>query len=765
MINQREETSTNFFVVTLHSSKQNETLLDKNGILRDDIRRNIDYSIVPSTVWEECKSNYDIEIQIKDVYNVFISFSCNGLSYKNIYVHGVEKVFDVIQTLFVNKAFTIESFNQMFVVRCDVKTIDPMVNFNHFDNTKKDIVLIVERRTKRADEQLRVSETSKIYEHEIYRLYEKSIHQPFQGNQYYKAVDGSDSDIQKSLNFYRSIYTQHFGSKMNVGKAASVTELDKYDWNAEKHLIYKEIDVLNKFKNERCAGIVNIGNSCYMNTSIQCLNNCTLFSNFFIFFRDILKNGEQTHPPFVQVEKNKKYKENSQIISDLADVFTECRGDTLISPRALKQAISKKNTAFDNTKEQDAAEFIESILTYIHDGLCYNSISKTVNLDADAPITNEQGFLETDMKPEFNYEFDKLINSEKSIVSKLFYNMYRNTMQCNTCGLQKHKDDLMMMLPLSIPNKISYHSSSTLIMLGPSRPIKVLIPLNFTMQEALEYTKIEYDTTSKLLPVEYANGYPIEVIPSQKSISSIKNDIFIYEFNTTRRYYFFQLYYTKFMFIKRKIPFSFILEEDQMKTKLYEKLKIYFIKSITPADFFTKITIKRSDFVAPLNIPAIDVTFHDIKELFGENFPLLTVSYSKKKDDVSLKDCLNYCFKEETLEINCENCKKQRLFTMRPKMAALSKYLMIHLKRFSYSGNKAKINTFIDFPERNLKIEGNDFNLIATANHLEIGLGYGHYIAYLRKDNIWYCCNDSVISVAPELDKSTAYILFYEKVR
>lgn len=747
MINEPENMNSTFFVVSLHSSKKNAELLDSNGNLRIDVRRNIDYSIVPFTIWKEYEPDYDIEIPISNAYNVFISFSCNGMACKNMCVHGIEKVFDVIQTLFVNKTFTIDSFNKMFIVKWNLKIIDPMVNFEYFGDSARKIILNVERKNRHSLEQLCVMETMEIDENEISTKH---------GSKNLISEQDTSNNMAETIAFYREMYSVPAKQMILMQRSASISASELYSApKQDTDDVIRENTAIGCFKTQGCPGIMNIGNSCYISASIQCLNNCSIFSNFFVFFRDSLI--ENQFPPFTELHNSRNNRANAPLIGAWTKLVSDCRGKSLITPRDLKHAISQKNDAFDNSREQDAAEFIEALLTYLHEGLSYKKITEeiqqsTTSSDCDEPVEDLRN------------EFRRLIDADRSIVSELFYGMFTNTMECCECGFEKKKNDLMMFLPLSIPNKISYHPSSTLVMMESKPPIKILIPLNFTVQEAIEYTKIEYDITNTLIAVEYSDNSMLHVIPNLRSINSIINSIYFYEIKPNTRLCICNMYYTKFYFIKTKIRFDFIFEEDHIKMTLYEKLKNYFISNLTFDEFMNNVSLKRGHFNTILNIPSIEVVFKDVDKLFGSKFPLLLINNQKKKDDVSLRDCLNYNFKEEKASARCEKCKTVTEFKMTTRLSQTPKYLIVHLKRFSYDGREAKINTFIDFPENNLKIDETRFRLIATANHIEIGLGCGHYIAYLRKDNGWYCCNDSVISKVPGPDKSTCYILFYEKI-
>lgn len=879
-----------FYLITLHSSKKNRDLIDKTGALRSDIRRNIDYSIVSEDAWKLCKKDYDTEIEVNDVYEVFISFSCNGLSFKNLYVHGVERVFDVIQTLFVNKTFGIDYFKEMFEIKYEKKVIDPNVNFEYFGDSSKKIVLFVEKRRQIKDESAAILESSIISDELDMNEYllsdlskSSSLKSYFDNIKFYEniyTIKNTDDDLflrSHSLSIDREnikldevnkvqsqdieidgadtgkIYEKNDGdssegqsntienddtsknsnekkqpsnSNLNISRdlGSSVRFSDSIDVknlnqtkkenelrnNEDKNdLFYQNsnlsascptlssmneipqshLKLFNKINTQKCLGIPNIGNSCYLNSSIQCLNNCGLFSNFFFIYNSILRriktDGTPNEVPFLELSLNKEYQKNAQIISAWSDFLTHLKINLNLTPRLLKFLIGKKNPTFSNNGEQDAAEFIEAILTYLHEGLCYNKdklfkFLATINPNSEEyeefhrlilknfdKISANENRDSQESENTTNYdshkEFKRLINQEKSIISELFYGMSTNTFECQTCKLKKYKSDLMMFLPLPIPNRINYHSSCILILNDLSVPKKILIPLSYSVSEAIEYTKVEYEIHNSILAIEYDDTYPMNVLPLSKSIASIKNRIVFFEFDMSEDYALCHLYYIKYFFYKKKIASDFIVKIKDLKSGLFEKLQPFLDSKITLEAFLNMVEIKKIENNTVLNIPTYTVVLKDMNHHFNNLLNSLSPCFTDKKDDISLTDCLNHHFKEEIIDYNCDSCKTNTKYKMKSKLTKLPKYLIIHLKRFSYHSNNTKINTFIDFPENCLRIFGSKYKLTSTANHIEIGMGYGHYMAYIKKADGWYCCNDSVISRSIVPDKATAYILFYEK--
>jgi len=126
----------------------------------------------------------------------------------------------------------------------------------------------------------------------------------------------------------------------------------------------------------------------------------------------------------------------------------------------------------------------------------------------------------------------------------------------------------------------------------------------------------------------------------------------------------------------------------------------------------------------------------------------------RRKDGISLDDCLNEFGKEEVLSENdtwyCPRCKEHRRATKKFELWKTPDILVMHLKRFSSNQyRRDKLDVKVDFPIEALDLtsrvmeteEGKHeiFDLIAVDDHWG-GLGGGHYTAFAKNffDNAWY---------------------------
>lgn len=131
-----------------------------------------------------------------------------------------------------------------------------------------------------------------------------------------------------------------------------------------------------------------------------------------------------------------------------------------------------------------------------------------------------------------------------------------------------------------------------------------------------------------------------------------------------------------------------------------------------------------------------------------------TARNQRRKNGITLEDCLNEFGKEEILsEMDmwyCPRCKEHRRATKKFELWKTPDVLVMHLKRFSSSASRRdKLDIMVDFPLEGLDlttrvVETEDgkseiYDLFAVDDHWG-GLGGGHYTAFAKNfvDDEWY---------------------------
>lgn len=153
---------------------------------------------------------------------------------------------------------------------------------------------------------------------------------------------------------------------------------------------------------------------------------------------------------------------------------------------------------------------------------------------------------------------------------------------------------------------------------------------------------------------------------------------------------------------------------------------------------------------------------------------------------VMLSDCFAEYVRTERLAGHnvwrCPRCETQREAHKRLNLARAPEVLIVHLKRFRFTGAavSGKVTLPVRYPLRGLDLrpymakdasESGEplpvYDLFAVSNHYG-SLNFGHYTAYARVDGAWYNFNDETVRCIDEVDverNRKAYILFYQRRR
>jgi len=160
----------------------------------------------------------------------------------------------------------------------------------------------------------------------------------------------------------------------------------------------------------------------------------------------------------------------------------------------------------------------------------------------------------------------------------------------------------------------------------------------------------------------------------------------------------------------------------------------------------------------------------------------LPIPSRTKTEEVNITRCFQAFTQEEILDGDekptCEKCKKRRKCTKRFQIEIFPKILVIHLKRFSGTRYRTKLDTKVSFPfELNLsefaansgdkRKQSPTYSLYGVSNHMG-GTHGGHYTAYCKHPDTgrWHGYNDSRVNEisSSKLVSSSAYVLFFELV-
>ena len=175
---------------------------------------------------------------------------------------------------------------------------------------------------------------------------------------------------------------------------------------------------------EIIGGLVNFGNSCYMNSVIQCLRCVAPLVSYFIkgnHYRDL--------------NRSSLYK--GLVANEVSSVFClmvseEARSVTL---RTLKNIIAEHHSQFVGDNQHDAHEFLIFLLNGLHEDLKGGSLDIRT-LGINSPLIT-----------------DRRENGEISIISSLFQGEHSHVVICSNCYSEFISHEPFSVLTLSLPSR------------------------------------------------------------------------------------------------------------------------------------------------------------------------------------------------------------------------------------------------------------------------------------------------------------------------
>ena len=164
-------------------------------------------------------------------------------------------------------------------------------------------------------------------------------------------------------------------------------------------------------------GLLNVGQSCYMNATIECLSNIRRLSN--ILLKNYGKYDIKTQPLVVSY---------SSLIYELLH-----EKEKPIKPQLFKEIIGSLNPLFEGNHAADSKDLIFFLIETMHKELLPPSQNNN---------NNNVNFLEQEMNSRseqimFN-EFIKEFQANRTDISNIFYGVNRSIMKCNICRVTKY---------------------------------------------------------------------------------------------------------------------------------------------------------------------------------------------------------------------------------------------------------------------------------------------------------------------------------------
>lgn len=184
------------------------------------------------------------------------------------------------------------------------------------------------------------------------------------------------------------------------------------------------------------AGLYNLGNTCYMNSSIQCISNTWELTRYFL---------DRKYKSLLQREYKNPLGTEGRIVQAWAKVVQELwiSHNDVVRPDLFKRILGQYNVTFEGYGQHDSQECINTILDFMSEDLFKKEKKPYV----------EQN--ETDGKSDLHASLEawnKHIYRNESIIVDLFHGQFKSTLICSICKRISITFDPFLMTQIPIPS-------------------------------------------------------------------------------------------------------------------------------------------------------------------------------------------------------------------------------------------------------------------------------------------------------------------------
>ncbi|AQZ14147.1 UBP12 (YJL197W) [Zygosaccharomyces parabailii] len=305
-----------------------------------------------------------------------------------------------------------------------------------------------------------------------------------------------------------------------------------YHW-ISNYFMYNELAPSNG-----TTGLSNLGNTCYMNSALQCLVHIPELRDYFLYGgyeREINTENPLGYQGYIA-------RAFSLLIQNLfgrrASISVNPTVSTACSPTNFKNTIGHFNSMFAGYMQQDSQEFITFLLDGLHEDL--NRIVKKpyVEKPSLSPEDNKNDFNVIKKLAEDTWKLHLLRND--SIITDLFVGLYESTLQCPECNNISITFDPYNDLTLPLPVNTVWHCKVKVFpQNSPPCILEVEMSKSSTYQDLKEYVSryAEIDSHNlygcEIFSHQFYNNYESpesnsQFLPIQELISE-SDDVIFYE--------------------------------------------------------------------------------------------------------------------------------------------------------------------------------------------------------------------------------------------
>ena len=199
-------------------------------------------------------------------------------------------------------------------------------------------------------------------------------------------------------------------------------------------------------------GLYNLGNTCYMNSAIQCVSNTRPLTLYF---------DKGVHR--AELNRDNPLGMKGHIALAYGDLVRELWSarSKFVAPLKLKATIGKYASRFDDLQQHDCQELLSFLLDGLHEDL--NRVTRKPYVELKDSAGRPDALVAAEA-------WDNHLKRNRSVVVELFHGLLRSQVECGDCGSVSTRFDPFTFLSLPLPLDDCLLLSFVLVRLDGSKP-------------------------------------------------------------------------------------------------------------------------------------------------------------------------------------------------------------------------------------------------------------------------------------------------------